>query len=521
MSIDAIEIELFRNRFSAIAEEMGEVLTRAAFSPNIKERRDHSCAIFDCAGDMVAQAAHIPVHLGAAPLCVKAVISALSPRAGQTAIVNDPYAGGTHLPDITLVHAVSLEGSETPDFYVAVRAHHADVGGIAPGSLPPSTHIDEEGWRTPPVFLTDAVTESLYAVSRTPFERKGDMAAQVACVHLGEKRLHELSQTHGRATLLTMATALQDYAERLVAARLAAMGDVVVEARDQMDNANGTGEPIALHVRVTVQDGRMVVDFGECALQVQGPLNAPRAIAESAAFYLLLCLLPEETPANGGIMRRCRVVTRSGTIVDPVWPAAVAAGNVETSQRLVDLLFQAMQQIMPMPACSYGTMNNLLLGSAPGAERAWVMYETMGGGHGGGPLGSGAHAMQAHMTNTLNTPIEALEHAFPLRVRQYRVRSGSGGAGLHPGGNGLIRTFELLTDTVVTIIAERRTHGAPGARGGSAGQPGTQYVDHAVPLSVSHTEGRTPLPGKGTATWPPGSRITIATPGGGGFGSPP
>jgi N-methylhydantoinase B len=508
--VDAVEIELFKNRFTSIAEEMGEVLTRTAFSPNIRERRDHSCAMFDVHGEMFAQAAHIPVHLGAAPLCVKAVIAAMQLRPGQTAVVNDPYTGGTHLPDITLVQGVWVDGQAEPVGWVAIRAHHADVGGIAPGSLPPSRHIDDEGWRVAPCLLTPDVVGSLCAASRTPDERRADLAAQQAALALGERRLVELCGRWGRARVAEMMEAVQAYTCRWMRAALASFPVRRAEARDSLDNAFEGGPPVPLYGVVDWDGARLLVDLTGCPDQVDGPMNAPRAIAESAVFYVLMCLLPEGTPANSGVMRDVEVRTRRGSVVDPVYPAPVAAGNVETSQRLVDLLFQAFGHFRPMPACGQGTMNNVLLGSVPGAARSWVMYETIGGGYGAGPESSGASCVQVHMTNTLNTPIEALELVFPVRVACYERRDGSGGRGEHSGGDGLARAFEALEPMVATVIMERRTAGPPGAAGGAAGEPGAQWIDGR--------RGRRPLESKSTVELAAGDVLWVLTPGGGGWG---
>ncbi len=524
---DGIALELFKHRFAAVAEEMGEVLTRAAFSPNIKERRDHSCAVFDAAGDMVAQAAHIPVHLGAAPLCVKAVIGAMTLADGETAVVNDPFAGGTHLPDVTLVTAVDIvtgsgavsgaapdgPGAVVGRMYVATRAHHADVGGISPGSLPLSQHIDDEGWRCPPSRATEAVLDGLIAASRTPEERRGDLAAQRAANAVGVRRLRELAAQHGAARLLSLAAALQGYAGRLSAAFVAELPSGEWQAEDALDDAFGDGVAVPIRLLLTVADGRMTFDFRASADQVAGPMNAVRAIVESAVFYAMRCVVPG-APGNSGLLAPVDVLTRPGSVVDALPPAAVAAGNVETSQRLVDVVFQALGAVLPdrMPASSYGSMNNVLLGTEAGAERPFVYYETIGGGHGGGPAGPGASGMQAHMTNTLNTPVEALEHAFPLRIVRYHLREQSGGAGHHAGGDGIVREYEALTEMTLTVIGERRLRGARGAQGGADGAPGTQRLERA-------DGGAEVLPGKATRTLAAGDRLVVETPGGGGWGA--
>ena len=508
--MDGIELEVFRNRLVAIAEEMGQVLTLAAFSPNIKERRDHSCALFDATGDMVAQAAHIPVHLGAAPLCVKAVIEQMALADGETAIVNDPFAGGTHLPDVTLVSAVDIGAGR---LYVATRAHHADVGGISPGSLPLSQHIDEEGWRCPPTLLDDEIARSLVEASRTPWERRGDLAAQRASNELGCRRLRELAEERRAESVLNGAEATQEHGERIVGAWISGLPDGVWSAEEFLDDANGDGVPIRLSATLHIRGSELEFDFRDCEDQVAGPMNAVRAIVESACFYVLLCLIGPDAPANGGVMRRVRILTRPGSVVDARYPAAVAAGNVETSQRLVDLVFSAFRGPLPgrIPAAAAGSMNNVLIGALPGASEPFVVYETIGGGYGGGPDGAGESAIQVHMTNTLNTPVEAIEHAFPLRIRRYAVRSGSGGEGLHAGGDGIIREYEVLAASELTILSERRRIAPPGADGGSDGRCGSQRL-----LRVDGA--RAELPGKCTLRIEPGDRFTIETPGGGGWG---
>ena len=507
---DRLMVELYRHRWEGVAEEMGQALTRAALSPNIKERRDHSCALFDAAGGMIAQAAHIPVHLGAAPRCVQAVIAHGPPADGETWIVNDPYAGGTHLPDITLVTPVSL--GDGVRMYVATRAHHADVGGISPGSLPLSTDIHQEGWRCPPQPLTDDLVHALCRASRTPDERLGDLAAQRAANALGVRRVQSLAASFGAERCLRQIEALVAYTRERVRAWASRLPQHTEEHRAFLDDARGTGGPVALRLRLTTAPGHLCFDFSESDAQVAGPMNAPRAIVDAAVVYALLCMVGGDLPANAGVWSVVETITRPGTLVDPLPPAAVAAGNVETSQRLVDLCFDALAKLFPgdVPASSYGTMNNLLIGSLPGATRAFVSYETLGGGHGGGPRGPGASGMQAHMTNTLNTPIEALEHAFPLRVWAYGLRRGSGGQGQHPGGEGLVREIEVLEPAEVTLLGERRRFPPPGREGGEDGAPGVQY-------RVAPSGERTQLPGKATFTLQAGERVRVETPGGGGW----
>ena len=507
-------LELWRHRLTAIAEEMGERLTRSAFSPNIKERRDHSCALFDARGDMIALAAHIPVHLGAAPLCVKSVIERLDLRDGETAVVNDPFAGGTHLPDITFVTAVDLPAEEQTDrYYVATRAHHADVGGIAPGSLPLSETIADEGWRCPPTRWTEEVAATLLAATRTPVERRGDLRAQEAAQRLGAQRLRELAARFGGATLAEASAGLLAYAERRAQATLAPFVGAA-SVVDVLDDARGGGEPVPLRLTLRREDDALVFDFRDVPDQVAGPMNAVRAIIESAVFYTLVTLTDGDVPANSGVMRPVRVLTRPGSVLDARAPAAVAAGNVETSQRVVDLIFRAFNALAPgtLPACSYGTMNNVLIGSVPG-DPPFVYYETLGGGHGASPGAEGASAMQAHMTNTWNTPVEAIDHAYPFRVTRYEL-SAHAASGQHDGGRGLRREYTFSRRAVVTLLGERRRHAPPGEAGGDAGARG----EHWLLRTGAHAWA--PLAGKETFTVEAGARLLVVTPGGGAWGAP-
>ncbi len=506
---DAIELAIARHRFDAVAAEMGEALMRAAFSPNIRDRRDFSCALFAADGELLAQAAHIPVHLGAAPLCVRAVAAGVDLADGETAIVNDPYAGGTHLPDITLVTAVDLGPRR---FYVASRAHHADVGGIAPGSLPLSRTLADEGWCCGPSRLTPEVEASLLAASRTPLERRGDLAAQRAAARVGVAGLRAMGRELGDDHTAALAAALGARGARAAASLFASLPPTTVEVDDVIDDPAPEVASAAIRLRLRVVGNLLELDFRESDPQVDGPFNAVRAIVESAALYVVRLLLPPDTSSGSALMRHIRVLTRPGTVVDALPPAAVAAGNVETSQRLVDVIQRAFAELLPgrIPACSHGSMNNLLIGSA--GPRPFAYYETIGGGHGGGPLGRGASAMQAHMTNTRNTPVEVLEATWPLRVRTVAVRGGSGGDGREPGGDGTVRELELLAPATVTLLAERRRRGAPGADGGAPGRPGRD--------TIVHPDGREEhvASGKFSRDLPPGTVVRVETPGGGGWG---
>ena len=516
-AVEAIELAIFKNLFAAVAEEMGVRLMRSAYSPNIKERRDFSCALFDGAGEMIAQAAHIPVHLGSTPMSVAAAIDAIglsSLRPGDRIVLNDPFSGGTHLPDITLVAPCFVEGEPTPRFFVANRAHHADVGGITPGSMPLSTHIDQEGVRISPMRLTEASMAWICAQSRTPDERRGDLLAQLAAASLGVERLEALCARYSPEVVSQRASQLQDYAERVVRAMLRDIPDGTWRFTDLLDGDGIDAIDIPIDCRLTLAGDTAQVDFRASADQVRGSVNAVRAITVSAVNYAFRCLLPEDLPSNGGTMRPIEVLTRPGSVVDALPPAAVAAGNVETSQRIVDALFGALAQVLPgtIPAASCGSMNNITIGGLdPRTGTPFAYYETLAGGAGATATAPGASALHTHMTNTLNTPVEALEHAYPFRIEAYRIREGSGGQGEHPGGEGLERIYAFDHPAQVTLLTERRARGAYGLEGGSQGQPGANTL-----LREDQPE---TLPAKISTTVSPGDRLSIATPGGGGWGS--
>ena len=499
---------------------MGATLMRAAHSPNITERLDHSCAVFDAKARLVAQAAHIPVHLGSMPRAVEAA-QVLAPfRPGDAVLLNDPFAGGTHLPDLTLVSPVFLDGETKPSFFVASRAHHADVGGSAPGSLPIAREVYEEGFRIPPVFLKrdgrlrDDVLALLLANVRTPAERRADLAAQLGAQVTGERRLAELARRSGAATLVAAARALMDATERSARAGIARLPRGTWTFADVLDDDGLGTRDLPIRVRLTLDGRRARLDYTGSAPQAHGPVNAVLAVTRAASLYALRCVLAEDLPVNDGLLRVLEVIAPAGSMLNPLPPAAVGAGNVETSQRIVDVALGAFARALPgrVPAASSGTMNNLLMGGTdPRTGGPFAYYETLGGGHGAGPSWDGASAMQAHMTNTRNTPIESLEHACPVRVTQARVRRCSGGAGLHRGGDGIERTLELLADARVTVIAERRLHGPYGLAGGTPGTPGV--------TRVRTPDGRTrTLAPKCTLDLPAGSRLTLASPGGGGWG---
>jgi len=533
---DGVQLALYQGLFAACAEEMGIALMRTAHSPNIKERLDHSCAVFDGRGALVAQAAHIPVHLGSLPRAVEAALALGPLRPGDTVILNDPFAGGTHLPDVTLVTPVFLDAPArsaraplAPDFLVASRAHHADIGGGAPGSMPLAREVYEEGLRVPPVFLQREgrverdVLALLLANVRTPEERRADLAAQLGAQATGARRLAEYARRigargRGAAELQAAARALMNHAERVVRAQLASLPRGRWSFADALDDDGLGSGPVRITAALTLAPGRARLDFTGSSPQVQGPVNAVEPVTRAACAYALRCVLGGAWPVNAGAFRPLEVVAPAGTVVNARPPAAVSAGNVETSQRIVDVVLGAFARALPgrVPAASAGTMNNLLVGGADPARggEAFAYYETLGGGHGAGPGWDGASAMQVHMTNTRNTPIEALEHAYPLRVRETRIRRGSGGRGRFRGGNGIVRSLELLVPARVTLITERRSRGPYGLAGGARGRPGVNRV-RARPGGAARR-----LPGKTQIDLGAGAVISVASPGGGGYGRP-
>src|SRR6266849_1771756 len=455
MKLDPVTLAVMNNRLGAIAEEMGVVLGQTAYSPNIKERHDFSCALFDSRGELVAQAAHIPVHLGSTPLSVRAAIERLELGPGDVAAVNDPFAGGTHLPDVTVVIPIFLDGERRPFGYAANRAHHADIGGIAPGSMALATEIYQEGFRLPPVKIVaggeiarDVMTLFL-ANTRVREEREGDLRAQIAALSVGAERLLAIVKTSGRATVAFAMDALKDYAARLMSAALRELRPGTYQAEDFLDDDGfGTG-PIPIRVAVRIGRGKALVDFTGSAPQVRGSVNANYAITLSATFYVMKCLASEAVPANEGLMRPITLIAPPGSIVNALAPAAVAGGNVETSQRIVDVLFRALAQAAPdrVPAASSGSMSNLTVGGFDRfRDRHFSYYEPIAGGAGAAKGLPGASGIHTHMTNTLNTPIEALEAYYPMRITEYQIRRGSGGRGRFPGGDGLVRELECIAE---------------------------------------------------------------------------
>jgi len=516
---DPIRLEVYKNLFSSVAEEMGVVLCRTGYSPNIKERRDFSCALFDRNGEMVAQAAHIAVHLGSIPLSVKRAVDRVPMEPGDVVIVNDPFHGGTHLPDLTMVSPVYPAGSRSPLFYVANRAHHADIGGISPGSLPLATEIFQEGLRIPPVKLVAGermqkdVLSMILANVRTPREREGDLSAQIAANRIGERRILEVLGKHGIDEVFRYMEELKNYAERMTRAAVDGIPDGEYRFEDRLDGDGVVPGPVRISVTLSVRGDTAIVDFSDSAPQVRGSVNAVHAITLSAVFYVFRRIVGGDIPANAGIMRPLKVVTKTGTVVDARFPSAVAAGNVETSQRITDVLLGALGRAIPgrIPAASSGTMNNLAVGGVdPRTGSPYAYYETIGGGSGATPVHDGASAVHTHMTNTMNTPIEALEHAFPLKVTRYAIRSGSGGRGKFSGGDGIRRDIEFLAPATVTMISERREIPPYGLAGGKPGACGENA------LVRGEKENR--LPGKFTIDVETGDRLLVLTPGGGGYG---
>jgi N-methylhydantoinase B len=522
---DAIALEIFRHLFTALTEEMGAALRRASFSPNIKERRDYSCALFSPRGAPIALGDHMPVHLGAMPMSVESALSELGPLdAGDVVCLNDPFRGGTHLPDITLISPVRDPDRGTPLGYVASRAHHSDVGGMSPGSMPLAQEIYQEGLRIPPVYLyregvrQEGVWNLILANVRTPIERSGDLDAQLAALHTGASRLLEIVKRRGTQATTAAMEALIGYADRLVEAGLACIELGEYEAEDFMDDDGFGAVDIPIRVRLVRRRDGLDVDFTGSSPQVKGGINAVTAITDSATRYTVRCvveaLLGESLPAGGGSMSMVRLILPENSVVNAGPPASVAAGNVETSQRITDVLLRAFARALPdlIPALSQGTMNNTTIGGVdPRNGSNFAYYETVGGGMGAGPTRHGLSGVHTHMSNSLNTPIEALEHAYPFRITRYSLRRKSGGAGFHRGGDGLRRDLQLLCEGTVTLLSERRSRRPSGTRGGHDGSPGQNVL-----IRNGHEE---PLPAKVTFPARFGDVVSIRSPGGGGWGS--
>jgi N-methylhydantoinase B len=499
MRLDPVTLSVLASALGGVAEEMGALLVRAAYSSNIKERRDCSAALFDRDGRLVAQAEHIPVHLGAMPEAVQAVI-ARGPEPNDIFVVNDPYAGGTHLPDLTLVSPLAPKGEIVG--YGVTRAHHSDVGGMSPGSMPAaSREIFQEGLVIPPVRLTDEVLALLLANVRTPEIRRGDLRAQEAANRLAGTRLAELAERHGLETVLAAFEDVRSYAERRSRRAIAELPDGVYDAAGEVEGDGSSEDDIPIRVRVEIRGETMRVDFAGTSAAVPGNVNCPRAVTRSACYFALRTLLPQDVPTNSGTYAPLEIVAPEGSLVNARAPAAVVAGNVETSQRIADVVLLALSQAAELPAQGQGTMNNVVIGGS-----GWTYYETVGGGQGASPRGPGASGVHVGMSNTLNTPVEALELEFPLRVERYELRDGSGGDGRHRGGDGIVRSLRVLEPATLSLLTDRRRHAPQGARGGSDGKPGENRLNDEI------------LPAKTTRALRPGDVVVVASPGGGGFG---
>lgn len=511
--MDPVELSIFSSRMEAVCDEMGAVLRNAAFSPNIRDRLDFSCAIFDPQGELCAQAAHIPVHLGSMAFAMRGIVARMTWRAGDMVILNDPYLGGTHLPDVTLIAPLFVAGELVA--FVVNRAHHADIGADSPGSMPVSSSLAQEGRVIEPTHLMrrgvldNGLLDAITGDTRNPGESLGDFVAQISANRTGLARLEELIKAWRPEGFRTGLQALNDYGERLALDTLRAIPDGEYRFRDWMDDDGQGNEDIVIQACISVTGGQVAVDFSGSADQVPGNINCPLSVAAAAVYYVFRCLMPDYTPACAGVFRPISLHAPEGSLLNARFPAAVAAGNVETSSRIVDVLMGALAGALPrrIPAASHGSMNNLAMGGEM-AGGHWDYYETIGGGMGAWAEGRGLSGVQTHMTNTLNTPIEVLESRFPLRITRYEIRRGSGGNGAQTGGDGLIRTFEFLSPASIALLCERRTHAPWGMAGGGPARPGRNLL------------GDRELPGKTSLKVEAGQRLTIETAGGGGYGVP-
>lgn len=557
MKVDPVKLEIFKSLYSSVAEEMGVSLRRSAFSPNIKERRDYSCAVFNSEGVLIAQGDHMPVHLGSMPMSVRAALEVVALGPGDVVVLNDPYAGGTHLPDVTMVAAVyggeasgpdgrmhdlkavrvdlkrsvgarksaSVDGFSArskgrgrPLFYVANRAHHADIGGATPGSMGPADEIYQEGLRIPPVRLmvggriNDDVLRLISMNVRLPEEREGDLTAQLGAIATGQTRLLEIVERYGFKEADLYASRLVSYTAEMMRRVIRELPDGVYEAEDHLDDDGYSDDKVRIVVSVRIKGDQATVDFTGSAPQVRGPVNAVEAITVSAVYYVFRCLIQTSVPASWGILDPIKVIAPRGSIVNASPPAPVAGGNVETSQRIVDVLLLALARAgAAVPAASQGTMNNLTVGGTDERTgRQFAYYETVAGGMGARPALDGIDAIHTHMTNSLNTPAEAMEYAYPMRVRRYSIRRESGGGGRFHGGDGVVREIELLTDARVTVLSDRRKTRPYGLKGGLPGAAGRS--------TIIGKQGEQVLKGKDSVYAHAGDRIRIETPGGGGYG---
>jgi N-methylhydantoinase B/oxoprolinase/acetone carboxylase alpha subunit len=516
-NFDPIELELFKNIFTSISEEMGAVLGRTSLSPNIKERKDFSCALFNQNGETFAQGSHIPVHLGAMPLSVQASLESVRFNKNDLVILNDPYHGGTHLPDVTSISPI-FSGKRLT-FFIANRAHHSDIGGMTPGSMPLATEIYQEGLIIPPVKLIEKgklnkpLLQMILANVRTPEERKGDILAQIAANERGKKRLEETVEKYGSKKIMLYSTIIQDYTERILRNTLKKIPDGRYDFEDHLDDDGITKDPIKIAVCITIHDDEARIDFDRSSPQVLGGVNANFAVTFSAVLYVFRSLIEEDIPFNTGLMRPLNIKVPNDSVVNASFPAATAGGNVETSQRIVDVLLGALSKAVPerIPAASSGTMNNVTFGGFdPKSKRSFAYYETIGGGMGASAQFDGLNGVHTHMTNSLNTPLEALENYLPLRIKKYALRRNSGGLGSRRGGDGIIREYEFIVPTQISIISERRLFEPYGLSGGKSGKRGKNIFFSKGKKKI--------LNSKVNLNADPGDILRIETPGGGGYG---
>jgi len=528
-TFDPTTLEIYRALYTSVAEEMGVALRRTSFSPNIKERRDYSCAVFDAKGRVIAQGDHMPVHLGSMPMAVAAALREVEIGPGDVVALNDPFAGGTHLPDVTLIASVvSDKKKQLPTahrplptlFYVANRAHHADIGGATPGSMGLATDVYGEGVRIPPIHIVRGgeicadVMKLILANVRSSKERQADFEAQIGSLKTGAARLLEIVERRGIKEASEYAAHLISYSSRMMRRAIAAIPDGAYSAEDALDDDGITAGEIPIRVCVAIKGDRARVDFTGSAPQVAGALNAVESITVSAVSYVFRCLVDSDVPASAGLMEPIEVIAPEGTIVNAAHPASVAGGNVETSQRIVDTVFKALARAIPkrIPAASQGTMNNLTIGGIdPRTGAEFSYYETVAGGMGARPELDGMNATHTHMTNSLNTPAEALEYSYPLRVREYRIRKNSGGKGRHKGGDGSVREIEVLATARMSLLSDRRKRAPYGLQGGDDGALGRAFIIRA-------DGSKQKLSSKGSWDLQAGDRVRIETPGGGGFG---
>ena len=509
--LNAIELSLFTSRLDAVCDEMGAVLQRAAFSPNIRDRLDFSCAVFNAEGELCAQAAHIPVHLGSMAYAMQSIVSQVKWHEGDMVIVNDPFLGGTHLPDITLIAPVYLHGTLLA--FIANRAHHADIGADSPGSMPLSKSLDEEGLVIPPTHLikqgqmNEKFMAEILSAIRSGAAGQGDFSAQVSANNAGVNRLQSLMGTLGETSFLNALLELNNYGERLARSVINDIPDGEYHFTDVMDDDGLGHKDLKISAVIHIKAHNVSVDFTDTTKQTEGNINCPLSVAAAAVYYVFRCLMPKQTPACAGSFRPINIFAPEGCLLNAKRPAAVAAGNVETSTRIVDVVMGALAQALPdkIPAASHGSMNNLAMGSV---TDTWDYYETIGGGMGASSSYDGIDAVQTHMTNTRNTPIEVMETSYPVRIKKYAIRKGSGGAGLNKGGDGMVREFEFLKPANVTLLTERRLHQPWGLNNASAGKSGKNLLNDK------------PLAPKICLDVKAGDCLTIKTPGGGGWGQP-